>query len=132
MLISKYVNALFEIINKENSVMEKYLKVFSALSDETRLRIFVLLKKGELCVCELESSLNLNQSRVSHNLRILKEAGLVENKRAGKWIIYSHSDYSKSNAVISTIIKEIEIPEEDVKNYKSCKSSGVRAKCHQG
>lgn len=64
------------------------LRVFKSLSDRTRLRIVRLLLKRDLCVCELMFILGLAQSRVSHQLRILRDAGLVDDIRDGQWIIY--------------------------------------------
>jgi len=64
------------------------VKTFKALSETTRLRIMLLLVKKDLCVCELMFVLKMEQSRVSHQLRILREAGLVEDVRKGRWIIY--------------------------------------------
>ena len=64
------------------------LRVFKALSDRTRLRIVRLLLERELCVCEMMFVLGLAQSRLSHQLRILRDAGLVEDTRDGQWIIY--------------------------------------------
>ena len=69
--------------------MRRLLKVFKALSDETRIRLLKLLSERELCVCELEQALNMTQSRVSRNLGILKEAGLVKDRRDGLWAFYS-------------------------------------------
>jgi ArsR family transcriptional regulator, arsenate/arsenite/antimonite-responsive transcriptional repressor len=60
-----------------------------ALSDETRLRILKLLAQRELCVCELEALLGMTQSRVSTNLALLRNAGLVRDRRDGKWVFYS-------------------------------------------
>jgi len=68
--------------------MKEIVKVFKALSDPTRLRIIRLLLEQELCVCELMYILGMAQSRLSHQLRILRDSGLVEDKRDGKWIIY--------------------------------------------
>ena len=64
------------------------LRVFKALSERTRLRIIRLLMEQELCVCEMMFVLGLAQSRLSHQLRILRDAGLVEDTRDGQWIIY--------------------------------------------
>jgi ArsR family transcriptional regulator len=64
------------------------LIVFKALSDPTRLRIIRLLLERNLCVCELMFILGMAQSRVSHQLRILRDSGLVEVTREGQWIIY--------------------------------------------
>jgi ArsR family transcriptional regulator, arsenate/arsenite/antimonite-responsive transcriptional repressor len=60
-----------------------------ALSDETRLRILKLLAQRELCVCELEAVLGMTQSRVSTNLALLRNAGLVRDRRDGRWVFYS-------------------------------------------
>lgn len=65
------------------------LKVFDALSDATRMRVVLLLLARDLCVCELEFVLKMSQSRISHQLRILREAGLVADRREGQWMIYS-------------------------------------------
>ncbi len=65
------------------------IKVFKALSDQTRLRIFLLLMQRDLCVCELTFILEMSQSRVSHQLRLLRDADLVEHKREGHWLIYT-------------------------------------------
>jgi ArsR family transcriptional regulator len=61
------------------------------LGEETRLRIFSLLTKSELCVCELEDATGLSQSLVSNHLAALRRAGLVESRRDdedGRWIFY--------------------------------------------
>jgi len=67
--------------------MGQTVKTFKALSDQTRLRILALLLRQELCVCELTTALEMEQSRISHQLRVLRNAGLVEDTRDGKWII---------------------------------------------
>jgi DNA-binding transcriptional ArsR family regulator len=62
-----------------------------ALGDETRLRIFSLLTKAELCVCEIEDILDLSQSLVSNHLAVLRRAGLVESRRDAedaRWVFY--------------------------------------------
>src|SRR3972149_2889914 len=62
-----------------------------ALGDETRLRIFTLLTKAELCVCEIEDILDLSQSLVSNHLAVLRRAGLVESRRDAedaRWVFY--------------------------------------------
>ena len=69
--------------------MKELVRTFKALSDPTRLRIFRLLLRRDLCVCELMFVLEMPQSRVSHQLRLLRDADLVEDKREGRWIIYT-------------------------------------------
>jgi ArsR family transcriptional regulator len=62
---------------------------FHALSDETRLEIVRLLSHGERCVCELQDRLEAAQSRLSFHLRVLKDAGLVTDRRDGRWVHYT-------------------------------------------
>jgi ArsR family transcriptional regulator len=64
-------------------------RLFHALSDETRLRIVGMLLDGEKCVCNLTDALDTGQSRLSFHLKVLKDAGLVTDRRAGRWIHYS-------------------------------------------
>ena len=64
---------------------------FHALSDETRLEIVRLLSHGERCVCELQDVLGAAQSRLSFHLKTLKDAGLVTDRREGRWVYYSLS-----------------------------------------
>lgn len=61
---------------------------FHALSDPTRLEIIELLRGGERCVCELTDEMDAAQSRLSFHLRTLKEAGLVLDRREGRWVYY--------------------------------------------
>lgn len=62
---------------------------FHALSDETRLEIVAMLTDGERCVCELMDALDVAQSRLSFHLRVLKEAGIVMDRKDGRWVHYS-------------------------------------------
>jgi ArsR family transcriptional regulator len=72
--------------------MNDILNIFKALSDETRLRILKLLEKGELCVCDIVASLDMIQPKVSFHLGVLKDAGLIKDRKQGKWIHYSIDD----------------------------------------
>jgi len=72
--------------------MEHVLNVFKALSDETRLRILKLLECGELCVCDIVAALDMIQPKVSFHLGVLREAGLIKDRRQGKWIHYRIDD----------------------------------------
>jgi ArsR family transcriptional regulator len=62
---------------------------FHALSDPTRLEIVERLAGGERCVCELTADLDAAQSRLSFHLRTLKDAGLVTDRRQGRWVYYA-------------------------------------------
>ena len=64
-------------------------RLFHALSDETRLEIVAMLSHGERCVCDLTASLDAAQSRLSFHLKTLKDAGLVTDRRDGRWVYYT-------------------------------------------
>lgn len=73
--------------------LESFLKITSALNDESRLKILAFLlqhlqSEKMLCVCDLEASLDMIQSRLSRHLKILKDAGFLEVKRQGVWAYY--------------------------------------------
>jgi ArsR family transcriptional regulator, arsenate/arsenite/antimonite-responsive transcriptional repressor len=70
---------------------KKAVALFHALSDETRLALLGRLKDGEQCVCELTDVMKAAQSRLSFHLKVLKDAGLVEDRREGRWMYYSLS-----------------------------------------
>ena len=69
--------------------VQKLLLIFKALSDETRLRILKLLEDGELCVCDIAEALLMAQPNISFHISMLKEAGLVADRKEGRWIHYS-------------------------------------------
>jgi DNA-binding transcriptional ArsR family regulator len=77
-------------IDEEDLTAE--IKVFKAAADETRLKILKLLSGGELCICEIMLALKRPQSSISHNLSILEDAGLVKERKEGKWCRYRISD----------------------------------------
>ena len=82
--------------------MKVETQIFKALSDETRLRIMILLTHGELCVCDIEKILETTQSKISRHLSYLKNSGLVNDTRRGIWVYYSISD--TKNIVQQSII----------------------------
>jgi ArsR family transcriptional regulator len=65
------------------------VRLFHALSDETRLSILRRLRFGERCVCDLTDDLDAAQSRLSFHLKVLKDAGLVTDRRDGRWMYYT-------------------------------------------
>ena len=69
--------------------MKNLANLFKALSDETRLAMMnMLLRHGELCVCDFVETLGITQSKASRHLRYLLNAGLVQNRREGVWMYY--------------------------------------------
>jgi ArsR family transcriptional regulator, arsenate/arsenite/antimonite-responsive transcriptional repressor len=82
-------------VRTESSASRAYAEglasLFRALGDDTRLRIFLLLTRGEFCVCEVEDMLELSQSLVSNHLAVLRRLGLVRSRRDeedARWIFY--------------------------------------------
>jgi len=65
------------------------IEIFKALSDNNRLLIIDMLSCGELCNCDLIDGLGLTQPTVSHHMKILQQAGLVNSRKEGKWIYYT-------------------------------------------
>ena len=114
--------------------MRQVVKVFKALSDPTRLRILMLLLQGELCVCELVFTLKMNQSRISHQLRILRDVDLVEDIREGKWTNYRIPDKKKKklrelfDKVLRDNLSDVKEFQEDSKNLEICLNENIRMK----
>ena len=63
--------------------------IFKALSDENRIRILKLLRSGEKCACKLLEELNISQPTLSHHMKILCDAGIVNGRKEGKWTHYA-------------------------------------------
>ena len=68
---------------------ERAVRLFHALSDGTRLSILQRLRFGERCVCDMTDALDAAQSRLSFHLKVLKDAGLVSDRREGRWMYYT-------------------------------------------
>ena len=80
-----------ESIQDEDPIYE-VAELFKVFGDSTRARIICALTVSELCVCDLSCLLNMSQSAISHQLRILKQARMVKNRRSGKVVYYSLAD----------------------------------------
>lgn len=77
---------------EQSIIDQKYrdeAKVFKAFCDENRLLIIDTLRSGEKCACKLQENLKISQSTLSHHMKILCEAGMVESRTEGKWTHYS-------------------------------------------
>jgi len=107
--------------------MKDLLIVFKALSDKTRLRILKLLEHGELCVCEIVAALDTIQPKISFHLTTLKEAGLIRDRKHGKWIHYflDESDMFRRFLLFSTLEK---ISEESMEQYRERLRKFIRRK----
>ncbi len=100
--------------------MDIFLKTISAVNDETRIRILRFIDQNDrVCVCDIEKSFNMIQSRVSRHLKILKDAGFLKVKREGRWAHYSIRH--PLDAFRQNIIKEIGYLDEDLAVFdKKC------------
>jgi DNA-binding transcriptional ArsR family regulator len=67
-------------------------ELFKVFGDSTRIKILWALDESEMCVCDIANLLNMTQSAISHQLRVLKQAGLVKNRKEGKVVYYSLDD----------------------------------------
>lgn len=76
----------------DESILNKSADFFKIIGDRTRIRILHGLFLSEMCVCDIAVLLDMNQSAISHQLRVLKEAGLVKFRREGKIVFYSLDD----------------------------------------
>ena len=86
---------LLKIVNEtmpEETELYDLAELFKVFGDSTRIRILFVLFEAEVCVCDLAQVLNMTQSAISHQLKILKQNKLVKNRREGKSIFYSLAD----------------------------------------
>ena len=93
-----YIHAHKDIVNAVNAQMpdEEILydlaELFKVFGDSTRIKILYVLFESEMCVCDIAQLLNMNQSAISHQLRVLKQSKLVKYRRDGKTVFYSLAD----------------------------------------
>lgn len=85
----------------DDNTAARLAELFKALGDSTRVRIISALSTTELCVCELAATLDMSQSAISHQLRVLRQLQLARRRRAGRTIYYSLDDDH-----VSTLFRE--------------------------
>lgn len=76
----------------DDEILYDLADLFKIFSDSTRIKILYALFESELCVCDIAQLLNMNQSAISHQLRLLKQSKLVRYRREGKAVLYSLAD----------------------------------------
>ncbi len=108
--------------------MKRTLDILNALANKTRLQIFLILLEEDFCVCELQQILGIEQSRLSHQLRILRYLGLVDAQQEGKWAVYSVPKDIKENRIIQAIKESVEISSQERERMSKTKIGSVRAK----
>ena len=101
---------LLKIVNDtmpEETELYDLAELFKVFGDSTRIKILYVLFEAELCVCDIAQLLNMTQSAISHQLRILKQNRLVKNRRDGKSVFYSLAD-SHVKTIISQGMEHIQ------------------------
>ena len=101
---------LLQIVNEtipEENELYDLAELFKVFGDSTRIRILFVLFEAEVCVCDLAAALNMTQSAVSHQLRILKQNKLVRSRREGKSVFYSLAD-AHVRAIIDQGLEHVE------------------------
>lgn len=76
----------------EDEILYDLAELFKVFGDSTRIKILYVLFEAEMCVCDIAQLLGMNQSAISHQLRVLKQAQLVKYRREGKTVFYSLAD----------------------------------------
>ncbi|OIP38876.1 hypothetical protein AUJ95_06240 [Candidatus Desantisbacteria bacterium CG2_30_40_21] len=115
--------------------MKEELTLFKALSNQTRLRIMVLLTEKEHCVCQLEWALGLIQAKVSRHLTVLKNAEIVQDRRDGLWVFYSlttpRSELEKTihNYLKDYFPQKYDSFKKDIAKMKECEAKPLEELC---
>ena len=102
--------------------MQRLLLIFKALSDKTRLKILTLMEEGEICVCDIAETLNMTQPNISFHLGMLKEAGLIKDRKNGRWVHYSlnGSDMFTRFLLFGIFERIKDTPPEKIKRSRKC------------
>jgi ArsR family transcriptional regulator len=106
------------------------IQILKALSDETRLRILNLLRYGELCVCELEMLLGINQSNASRHLNRLANAKIINSDKRAQYVYYKINEntlkeYGFIKEILDNELIKLEICKEDLERLSKYRESGL-------
>jgi len=91
------------VSSKESKNIKSLSQLLKLVTEESRLKLLCILKKGEHCVCEIMEHVPLSQSLISHHLKDLKDAGIVEDKKKGLYVYYSLTKKGKN--IINLLFK---------------------------
>lgn len=106
------------------------VKILKALGDETRLRILNLLKHSELCVCEIQYSLDATQSNTSRHLKTLSDVGIVVSSKKAQWVSYRINnailtEYPFIEEMINKELDKLQNGEDDLEKLNECQKKGI-------
>lgn len=105
--VHKHLVDIVEAKMPDETELYDLSELFKVFGDSTRIRILFVLFEAEVCVCDIAEALNMTQSAISHQLRILKQSKLVKSRREGKSVFYSLAD-GHVRTIISMGLEHIE------------------------
>lgn len=117
--------------------MRDAIRIFGALSDENRLRLLYALRHGELCVCQLIDLMGLSPSTVSKHLSILRDAGLLDSRKEGRWVYYRLADakafpiVGRRAAPIFQALEKASIIQADDRHLKKIRGENMEDLCRR-
>jgi DNA-binding transcriptional ArsR family regulator len=91
-------------MTRQTSPLAHLVDVYKALGHPVRLRILAMLRSGELCACQITAVLKLASSTVSAHLGELRRAGVLVERKQGRWVIFGHADDERARALIATAL----------------------------
>ena len=83
-------------------------RLFKSVSDRTRIKLLLLLSRGEMCVCQIAAVSELKQPAISNSLVLMEKAGLLKRERRGKWHFYSLADSEEVHLILKLVEREME------------------------
>ncbi len=116
-------------------MLEQFEQVGKSIGDPSRLRILKLLEPGELCVCQVTAVLELAPATVSKHLSLLRQAGLVVQRKSGRWVYYRLADRSVNPyapamlALVRGVLGDDDIITEDRRTLDKVKETPLEALC---
>jgi len=91
-------------MTKHAAALDQLVDVYKALGHPVRLRILAMLRTGELCACQITAVLKLAPSTISAHLGELRRAGVVVERKEGRWVIFRHADGAQARALIAVAL----------------------------
>ncbi|WP_022851164.1 ArsR/SmtB family transcription factor [Limisalsivibrio acetivorans] len=99
--------------------MKQTVEIIKALADENRARIAMMLRVRPMCVCEIDAILDIALSTISSHLKVMKSAGIIKDKKDGRWVVYSSCEETLLvNDILDTIEKHLENDETFLNDRK--------------
>ena len=117
--------------------MREMMNILKALADENRVRIVLVLRDRELCVCQITELLGLAQSTVSKHMAILKQARLVESRKDGRWIYYRGADTTSPpealamTKLLTETLQDDPQQQEDIKKIVAIQKIDLETLCNR-